>query len=96
MKTLLLTISVVLLLQGCSSVPQSTPVPKVVKIAVPISCPVPAKVPNKDLPINHLTAKDANNFSKISQAYVLSIQMLKSENQELRAALIPYEQKPIK
>lgn len=82
------------LVVGCASVPQSSNAPSETKIAVSSPIVPPPRIPKMSLPIDNLSKKDYNNFSKIAKSYVISIKMLKVEVMELRMALKPYYNQP--
>lgn len=76
---------VLAMLAGCASVP---PPPKVVKIPVAVSCPAP-QVPKKpQLPVNQL--KTTTPPSQVMKAYVLTVRLLLTDDEQLRQLLSAY------
>lgn len=89
----LMTLPILLVfLVACSQTPVIEYVdrPIITEIMVPAEIPEPPIINNPFLPIDLLTAEDANNPAKIAKYHVKSIYLLKNQNAKLQCALDAY------
>lgn len=84
----LITISLILLMTGCSWLPKQT---EYVKVSYPILvCPAPPVIQEPSLYINKLSPADSKNYKKVAQYYDITLQQLTNHIDQLELVIDRY------